>query len=192
MMTMKKMKKIKYLSLAAIMATVALLTNCSDDFINVLPKDQFFDENFYKSDAELIAASAPLYNVVWFAYNDKASHGIGDGRGGVFSSNYSYQLENIQFRTTGVTGENASSWRAFYNVVGQANALMRNIALNAGPKVSPAIRNHVIAEARFMRGVAYMYLVMNWNEVPIITDNMAMLGQTEVYRNTRESIWEFI
>lgn len=189
---MKKMKKIKYLSLVAIIGTAGLLMNCSEDFINVLPKDQFFDENFYKSDAEVLAGSAPLYNIVWFAYNDKASHGIGDGRGGVFSSNYSYQLENIQFRTTGVTGENSSSWSAFYNVVGQANSLLRNIKLYAGPKVTPAIKNHAIAEARFMRGVAYMHLVMNWDEVPIITDNASLLADTSITKNTRESVWEFI
>jgi hypothetical protein len=191
-MNMKQMKKIKYISLAAIIATVGVMMSCSEDFINVLPQDQFFDENFYKSDAELLAGSAPLYNVVWFAYNDKASHGIGDGRGGVFSSNYSYQLENIQFRTTGVTDENAQSWRAFFNVVGQANALLRNISLHAGPAVTPAIKNHAIAEARLMRGMAYMYLVQNWKEVPIITDNIALLNDTTVRKNTRESIWEFI
>lgn len=186
--------KNKFSSVAALTAVTLMVTlfSCSDDFINRPPKDAIVDANFYKSDAQLLAATAPLYNSVWFQYNDKASHGIGDGRGGVLSSNYSYQLENIQFRTTAVTAENASSWKAFYNVIGQSNMLITNTYLYAGGEITEAGRRHAIAEARFMRGLAYMYLVQNYGAVPIITDNLAVLGDTSIYRNTIESVWEFV
>lgn len=186
--------KNKFSSVAALTAVTLMVTlfSCSDDFINRPPKDAIVDANFYKSDAQLLAASAPLYNSVWFQYNDKASHGIGDGRGGVLSSNYSYQLENIQFRTTAVTAENGASWKAFYNVIAQSNMLLLNIAKYAGGEVTESGKNHAIAEARFMRGLAYMYLVQNYGAVPIITDNIAVLGDTSIYRNTEESVWEFL
>lgn len=186
------MKKIKYLSQIACAFTAGVFMGCSPDFIEEPPADRIVDANFYKTNDQLMAATAPLYNVVWFAYNDKASHGIGDGRGGVFGSNYSYQLENIEFRTTGVTQENTNSWRAFYNVVGQANALIRNINLYAGDEVSPDVKRMAIAEARFMRGVAYSYLVQNYGAVPVFTDNLKILQDTTVTRNTVESAWEFI
>ena len=44
-----------------------------------------------------------------------------------------------------------------------------------------------------MRALAYRYLVMNWGEVPIITDNIAL--QTiplSVRKNTIPSVWRFI
>lgn len=189
MMFKNKFSSVSALTVVTLMVT---LLACSDDFINRPPQDAIVDANFYKSDAQLLAASAPLYNSVWFQYNDKASHGIGDGRGGVLSSNYSYQLENIQFRTTAVTAENASSWKAFYNVIGQSNMLLLNINKYAGGEVTESGKNHVVAEARFMRGLAYMYLVQNYGAVPIITDNLAVLGDTSIYRNTIESVWEFV
>ena len=49
-----------------------------------------------------------------------------------------------------------------------------------------------IAEARFMRALAYRYLVMNWGPVPIITNNLDLLSDTSISRNTVPSVWKFI
>jgi hypothetical protein len=187
-----KMKNFRYKMFAAGLALIGLVAACSDDFLERKPLDTIVDANFYQTADQVLAGSAPLYNIVWFAYNDKASHGIGDGRGGVLSANYSYQLENIQFKTSAATSENITSWRAFYNVVGQSNTLINNIKKYAGPNVPASIKNHAIAEARFMRGLAYSYLVQNWGAVPIITDNTTLLQDTTIQRNTVESVWEFI
>ncbi|WP_425639158.1 RagB/SusD family nutrient uptake outer membrane protein [Algoriphagus yeomjeoni] len=167
------------------------MVGCSEDFLDRPPLDAIVDANFYKTDDQILAASAPLYNIVWFAYNDKASHGIGDARGGTLTSG-SYQLENVRFNTTGETPENGTSWRAFYNVVAQSNSLINNIDAFAGEDVTERIKNHGIAEGRFMRGLAYSYLVQNWGPVPIITNNTALLQDTTIARNTEESVWQFI
>ena len=49
-----------------------------------------------------------------------------------------------------------------------------------------------IAEARFMRALAYRYLVMNWGEVPVIENNLNYLNDTTLVKNTVPSIWRFI
>ena len=167
------------------------MVGCSEDFLDRPPLDAIVDANFYQNDDQILAASAPLYNIVWFAYNDKASHGIGDARGGVLTSG-SYQLENVRFNTTGETAENGASWRAFYNVVAQSNSLINNINAFAGEEVTDRIKNYGISEGRFMRGLAYSYLVQNWGPVPIITNNTALLQDTTIARNTEESVWQFI
>src|SRR5690606_30163782 len=167
------------------------MVGCSEDFLDRPPLDAIVDANFYKTDDQILAASAPLYNMVWFAYNDKASHGIGDARGGILTSG-SYQLENVRFNTTGETAENGAAWRAFYNVVAQSNSLINNINQVVGEDVTERIKNHGIAEGRIMRGLAYSYLVQNWGPVPIITNNTALLQDTTISRNTEESVWQFI
>ena len=43
-----------------------------------------------------------------------------------------------------------------------------------------------------MRAVAYRYLVMNWEEVPIIENNLTLLADTSIHKNTKESVWRFI
>lgn len=170
---------------------LTILSACSKDFLNRPPEDAIVDVNFYKSSDQVLAGTAPLYNIVWFAYNDKASHGIGDGRAGVLMSG-SYQVQNIRMQTTDVTPEVYSSWTSFFNVVAQSNMVISNVTKYTAPGVPEAVKQAGIAEGRFMRGLAYSYLVQNWGPVPIIVDNNVLLTDTSITRNTVESVWEFI
>jgi hypothetical protein len=183
------MKYLKYS--AGLICLLGLFTACKEEFLDRPPQDTVVDANFYRTPEQVLAGTAPLYNIVWFAYNDKASHGLGDARGGVLFSP-SYQVDNVRMNTTGVTGENGSSWRSFYNVVGQSNTLISNINKYSGTAVPEAVKQQAIGEARFMRGLAYSYLVQNWGPVPIITNNTTLLQDTSIARNTVESVWEFI
>lgn len=189
MTDMKKMNFRKYT--AALLLLGVAVTSCKKSFLDRRPEDALVDANFYQTPEQVLAGSAPLYNVVWFAYNDKASYGLGDGRGGTLMSG-SQQRENINLQTTAVTGEVGSAWRAFFNVVGQANSVINNITKYAGAGVPENIKQSAIAEGRFMRGVAYAHLVMNWGAVPIITDNSKVITDTSIRRNTVETVWEFV
>src|SRR5690606_34022601 len=91
---------------------------------------------------------------------------------------------NVLFNTTPDNGENGSTWRAFYNVVAQSNLTINNINTYAGAGVSPEVKAMAIAEARFMRAVAYRYLVMNYGEVPVIENNLELLTDTSLQKNT--------
>lgn len=185
---MKKLHSKIYLTA---LAFCGMLSSCSKDFLNRPPEDAIVDANFYQSTDQVLAGTAPLYNIVWFAYNDKASHGIGDGRAGILMSG-SYQLENIRMQTTDVTPEVYSSWTAFFNVVAQSNMAISNVTKYTAASVPDNIKQAAIAEGRFMRGTAYAYLVQNWGPVPIIVDNNVLLTDTSITRNTVESVWEFI
>ncbi|MEO6917392.1 MAG: RagB/SusD family nutrient uptake outer membrane protein [Chitinophagaceae bacterium] len=186
---MKNIKHRKFLSGSFLF--IILLCGCKKEFLQKPPTDSIVDVNFYKTDEQVLAATSLLYSKVWFDYNSNASYAIGDFRGGSAYSVYNNQ-DNVRFNTTGVTNENGASWRSFFIVVGQSNLAITNIQKYAGDAVSPAIKKMGIAEARFMRAVAYQYLVMNWGAVPIITDNLALLSDTSISRNTVPSVWKFI
>ena len=138
-----------------------------------------------------MAGTASLYNRVWFDYNDKAYYNLGDFRSGTTYSAYN-DRGNVLFNTTAENGENNASWRAFFVVVAQSNMAIVNINKYAGEGVSPGVKKMAIAEARFMRALAYRYLVMNWGEVPVITNNLDYLTDTTLRKNTIPSIWRFI
>ena len=183
------MKKLNYILIAAFLSI--LLAGCADDFLERPPKDQIVANTFYKTDEEVLAATALLYNRVWFDYNDKASYNLGDFRAGTAFSAYS-DRDNVEFNTTANTENNGYAWRSFYNVVGQANTAIKNINQYAGPDVSEEIKRYAIAEARFMRALAYRFLVMNWGAVPIITNNATLLTDTTQTRHSEKSVWKFI
>ncbi|MEO5996665.1 MAG: RagB/SusD family nutrient uptake outer membrane protein [Chitinophagaceae bacterium] len=186
------MKNIKYYKFfSGLFLSIMIVAGCKKDFLQKPPTDAIVDVNFYKTDDQVLAATSLLYNKVWFDYNSNASYAIGDFRGGSAYSVYNNQ-DNVRFNTTGVTNENGASWRSFFIVVGQSNLAIQNIEKYAGNAVSPGIKKMGIAEARFMRALAYRYLVMNWGPVPIITNNLNLLSDTSISTNTVPSIWRFI
>ena len=185
-----KNSKRKYYWIGALLSII-IISGCSKNFLDRPPIDSIVDVNFYKTDDQVLASTALLYSKVWFDYNDKASFNIGDFRAGTVFSAWNYR-DNVLFNTTGNTGANGDSWRSFFIVVGQSNLAIVNINKYAGVAVTPKVKKIAIAEARFMRALAYRYLVMNWGEVPVITNNMTILSDTSISRNTAPSIWKFI
>lgn len=182
--------KNKHLILGAMMA-FAVVTACSDDFLDRPPKDTLVDANFFRTDEQVLAGSALLYNSVWFDYNDKSSYNLGDFRGGTLYRAWN-DRDNVEFNTTANSPRNGEAWRSFFNVVGQSNTLIQNVNRYAGESVSESVKQHAIAEARFMRATAYTFLVMNYGPVPIIENNQTLLSDTTVARHEVESVWEFI
>ena len=168
-----------------------VVTGCKEDFLNKPPQDAIVDVNFYKTDDQVLAGTSLLYSRVWFDYNDKAMYNLGDFRAGTAFSAWN-DRGNVLFNTTGDNLENVASWRAFFNVVGQSNLTITNINKYAGAGVSDRIKRMGIAEARFMRALAYRFLVMNWGPVPVIENNIAQLSDTGITRNTVPSVWRFI
>ena len=186
---MKKLIRIKYF--VVLMVAVTGFAACDKSFLVKPPESAVVDANFYKTNDQVLAGTSLLYSQVWFDYNDKAMYNLGDFRGGTAFSAWN-DRGNVLFNTTGDNGENGASWRAFYNVVAQSNLAIYNINRYAGEAVTPSIKKHAIAEARFMRALAYRFLVMNWGPVPVIENNFDRLFDTSITRNTVPSVWRFI
>lgn len=170
---------------------IVITLGCKKNFLEKPPTDSIVDAGFYKNDEQVLAATSLLYSKVWFDYNDKAMYNLGDFRAGTAFSAYN-DRGNVLFNTTGDNPENGSSWRAFFNVIGQSNLAINNIGKFAGSGVSDKVKKTGIAEARFMRALAYRFLVMNWGPVPIIENNIEHLSDTSISRNTINSVWRFI
>ena len=185
------MKRIHSILYSFLLLLVVGLSACSKDFLERPPTDAIVDGSFYQTDEQVLAATSLLYSRVWFDYNDKASYNLGDFRAGTAYSAWN-DRGNVLFNTTGNTPENGTAWRSFFIVVGQSNLAIENINRYAGAGVSPEVKKMAIAEARYMRALAYRFLVMNWGAVPIIENNLALLSDTSITRNTVSSVWRFI
>lgn len=182
--------KSKYIVVATL-TMLGVFSACSDEFLERPPQDTLVDANFYKTDDQVLAATAGLYSAVWKDYIDKANFKLGDFRGGTAFRAWG-DRDHVLFNTTSVSTDNAEAYRAFFVTIGQANMAIQNINTYAGEGVSDEIKNHAIAEARFMRATAYTHLVMNYGPVPIIENNLQHLNNPALKRNTVESVWEFI
>ncbi len=133
---------------------------------------------------------APLYNKVWFDFNDKFYYGLGDGRGFnlcATTSNYIYPFADLT--ETGLTGPLVSAWGSLYNIVQQTNKIINGIKGNSSN--SEEVKNPYIAEARFMRGVAYSYLAMLWGNVIINEDTDELVANPIVNTSPVSDVYEF-
>src|SRR5665647_2190245 len=124
------MKNLKY-NWIAIFISIVILTGCSKDFLNRPPVDSITDANFYKTNDQVMAATALLYNRVWFDYNDKASYSIGDFRGGTVFDPWGH-AGYVRYNVTGDDVDMFAGWNAFFTVIGQSNMAIQNINKYAG------------------------------------------------------------
>lgn len=189
---MKKINiKFGWKNITAFALPLVLLAGCKKDFLERPPTDAIVDANFYKTDEQLQAATALLYNKVWFDYNENPAFSIGDIRAGTAFRGYN-ERSNVEFNTTDLTPENRRAWQSLFVVVGQSNLAIANVNRYGGAAVTPTAKKTAIAEARFMRAVAYSLLTMNWGEVPVIENNLDLLSDPTVKKATVPSIWRFL
>ena len=178
---------IKY---SIVIATLAVTQSCKKDFLTRPPIDTVTSGNFYKTNDEVMAGTAPLYNIVWFDYNDKAFMAFGEARGGNLNSNDRTAFIRFAPSATDIYTL-LPGYKAFYKIIGQSNLTIQGIKNAIGSTASESVKNMGIAECRFMRAMGYYNLVNYWGAVPIIYDNVAQLDNSST-RNTIESIWQFI
>lgn len=186
---MKNIKNFK--ALFFVLFAGFILPSCKNNFLDRKPLDRLVDATYYKTADELLMGTASLYNVVWFEFNSNNYLNVGSARGGELFSPYGYQ-SHTRFSSSSTDAELIPAWSSLYNVIAQSNAVIRNVNLYAAPSIPESNKRQAIAEARFMRGAAYSFLVHNWNEVPVIEDNIKLLNDTALTRNTIETVWEFI
>ncbi|GAA5521034.1 RagB/SusD family nutrient uptake outer membrane protein [Aliifodinibius salicampi] len=179
-----------YIVLLAVILT-SILAGCSDSFFVRPPQDQLTADNFYATETDLRMATAPLYNTVWFDYNDKASFTVGDARAGNMITTDAGYEQFLLFSITSGNDRLNEAWRSLYLAISQSNLTIKNIQQKAAGDISEVAKENAIAEARFMRGYAYSYLAQLWGAVPILTDPAKLIDQPNVRRNLTEDVYQF-
>ena len=162
------------------LAGMLSFTGCANDFLEQKNTYQISQVNFFNNDEAVSQAVMPLYSYVWYDFNDKFSYGMGDGRANNITAQYSgYIYPYTNFTETGLSEGLTEAWGALYSVVAQANNTINNIANNSTANVSETAKIQGIAEARFMRGLAYWYISSLW-------------GCAVIYNNTQDLVNNYV
>lgn len=181
----------------ALLYTIALaggmiLTSCVSDFLDQENSYQLSPETFYDSEASLLAATSPLYNYVWYDFNDKFYYGMGDGRANNITAQYSdYIYPYTNFTDSELSQGLTQAWGALYSVVSQANNTINNIKNYSTADVTEAMKQKAIAEARFMRGTAYWYIGTLWGCAVLYENTSDLVNNYVVPAQPRTDVIEF-
>lgn len=180
-------------SMALAAASVAF-TGCADDFLDDASTNTYQQspEQFFDSDEAVESGTAPLYSYVWFDFNDKFYYGMGDGRANNITAQYSnYIYPYTNFTDNSLSQGLSEAWAALYSVVAQSNNFMNNVTNYASSAVSAEAKTHAIAEARFMRGVAYWYIGSLWGCGIIYENTSDLVNNYVVKAQPRTDVIEF-
>ena len=151
-----------------------LTTSCSsDDFLEVENSTDLNGDIFFDSNDAVDQAIYPLYNYVWNSFNGKLYYSMGDGRSNNITAQWSdYIKVYTNFNETSLAEGLADGWGSLYSVVKQTNNVIDNLKNKCGSAVTETKKTQGLAEARFMRGVAYWYLASLWGNVIIYDETV--------------------
>ncbi|MCI1741791.1 MAG: RagB/SusD family nutrient uptake outer membrane protein [Prevotella sp.] len=184
--------KTKLLYIGALALAGLFLTACSNDFLDQTNSHQLSPEAFFDSNEAVEEAVWPLYSHVWYDFNDKFYYGMGDGRADNITAQYSnYIYPYTNFTETSLSQGLTEAWASLYSVIAQSNNTINNIKNYSTSNVSEDTKVQAIAEARFMRGVAYWYISSLWGCAVIYDNTSDLVNNYIVNANPRVDGMEF-
>ena len=184
------MKKI--LLYTAALAGILSFNSCAEDFLKQDNTYQLSPDNYFDSDEAVASATYPLYNYVWYDFNDKFYYGMGDGRANNITAQYSnYIYPYTNFTENSLSQGLSEAWGSLYSVVSQSNNTINNLQTRCTSGVSETAKIQGIAEARFMRGLAYWYIGTLWGCGIIYENTSDMVNNYVVPAQPREDVIEF-
>ena len=177
-----------------ILLCVAAIAGCKKSFLDRPSNSQISANHFYQTTSELRLATASLYGgSEWWQWNTQSWIPLGDVLSGTGS--YPYNGDLVQLFTRTITAQNGlvtNGWVGLYNVIAQCNTVISAIQQQASSSISVADKNAAIAEAKFIRAVAYYHLAVYWGAVPIVEDNNKLIKDPLLNRNIVSDVYKFV
>jgi len=171
--------------------TIIFFTSCSD-MLDEVPKSFVSKANYYQNEADAEGAIAGAYDALqnnFYGINNYLMTELhGDflfGRGSQAPISLFDQVldqRNI--------GRCASNWSSFYRAVNRANAVLDNVP--GIEDINSEVQSRILAEAHFLRALAYFELVRGWGDVPIKTSESIDLTTVEAPRESASKVYELI
>jgi hypothetical protein len=171
---------------AALGALLLATAACTDDgFLSEVPEDFIGPENFFRNADDAVAA----INGVYASFNTPNGYGVDDYYGRNLYMLVDYPGEQLTSRF-GATHDRGSLdnfnytvehpylptvWGGAYSAIASANGVIANVPGIQG--MDAAVRDRIVAEARFLRAVHYFNLVRLFGDVPLRLEYVTRLEQ---------------
>lgn len=189
-------KILKVLALGA----MALSTTACSDFLEVNPRTQVSETEFYKTEDDMMKGLYAVMNEMQTRMPEVWSYSslLGDESetgGGIGEGSYKTKWDTFTYDATSCFGAwgYGSWWNEWdfglFNGVIAANLLIDKLA---GCNLSADFVNSISAEARFYRAIFYYHLFMGYEQFPLIKHYLAASEMYSVAKGTREEIYEFM
>lgn len=166
--------------------TIALLLmgSCKEKFIELTPQSTVVVDVMYKTDKDFQDAVIGCYTPLQAQYQDFWA--FGDLRGDDSRHEVLANLSKVSIDNFTLNNDDnllTTTWRNYYQVISRSNLILSKIESTDISIVKNKDRH--IAEAKFLRALAYFDLVRIFGDVPMLT---APITVNEAYNLSREKV----
>ena len=177
-----------------IIVSLALcMTSCSD-FLETTPRTQVSEEEFYQTEEEVNMGMYTIINDIQtrllevFSYASLMSDESETG-GGIGEGVYKTKYDTFTFDASNSPGWWNEWDYGLYNGVTDANTLIDKLSQSS---LDASFVNASMAEAKFYRALFYAYIFMGYEQAPLIKSRMETGEIFNVYKGTRDEIFDFM
>lgn len=178
----------------AYILTIFLIFSCKKFVAIDVPKDQIVTAKVFTSDETAKSAIRGIYadmmSGTGFASGGNNSVTLLTGRSSDDFTNQNSNVNYIQFQTNNLLPTNNNMrlglWQDPYKYIYFANSIIENLA--HAPLVSPAVKQQLTGEAKFIRAFCHFYLTNLFGAVPIVVTTDFRIN-ANAFANTKEQVY---
>ncbi|RCW33266.1 RagB/SusD family nutrient uptake outer membrane protein [Marinilabilia salmonicolor] len=161
-----------------------LTASCGESFLDLAPKDALSPATFWKSESDLELALTGCYSGFesgdWLMYRECGSDNA--------FNNFPWEgWTNIGNGTLSAADPGSSYFS--YTTIYRCNELIANVSTM---DLEASTLEVYEAQARFIRAYKYYQLVINYGDVPLVTENFGSPEEAKIPRDSREKVLTFI
>lgn len=184
------MKNLKYI----IASFIGLSLVSCNDYLNVKPNNALTTSTFYNTQGELDQALTGIYSELLPI--SKHIYSLGELRSDntwtLIDAKQNDFMEIAHFNTTALinNSEVEKAWSDYFSIVASANQFLDkidNVTFNVD-----SVKRDYIAEARFLRALAYFDLVRYFGNVPASTHTLTQVEAFKLPQSSPKEIYENI
>lgn len=182
--------------LVALTTLCMISTSCNEDFLDRYPLDRPSSIGFFVNEVSAQNANSAIYNF-WVRDSDMFQRDmmiIFDGMtdDAYWKPNRAISIQQEKWDIYPTHSAITDYWRLAYRSINAANYSIEGIPESSDPGFEELLRNQYVAEARFMRGFSYLFLVTFFGDVPLITTTLDNFDEYEHSRNSKEEVYQLI
>jgi hypothetical protein len=160
--------------------------SCSKGLLDKTPKDQLSPATFYQNEAQCKMALVGIYNAIqpnatpthFYQFEFMSDNGY-------CQAAWQGSNEVSSWSTNTTSWAPYAKWTQDYTIISRANEFLQDIA--AAASVGAAVKNQMVAEAKFLRAYAYSDLITYFGDVPLITKVLS-LSEAYVKRTPKATV----
>lgn len=169
------MKKYKIYAFTMIVIAISIISGCKKLVDVKPPANELTENNVYTNDPTAIAVITGIYSQMsgnyYFgtagAFNSLSEYaGLSADELTLWSGD-SDQIPNAYYTNSlSPTIAGSEFWDFYYNYISTCNLAIAGISSSS--TLTPAVKNQLLGEAKFIRALSYFYLVNLYGDVPLV------------------------